>query len=233
MSDLSKNPSIPVVAKAILDRITTKAHSVWATSDFKDLAGQDILDIALFNLKSAGHLQRAAKGLYYKPWINTLTGRPTVADPQGVVDAIARRSGARYIVDGMTAANDLAWETAVPAHYIVYTDARLQPVKLGNLEIQFKTVSSGRLIWAGNPGMRVVQALYYFQDKLARDQEILDGRLRQLLSNPDHGAAIAEGLKQGYQQLPDWMQSFLRPHLFLAVENDIDAEEEPSSGVRP
>ncbi len=51
--------------------------------------------------------------------------------------------------------------TAVPARVIVLTDARLRPIRLGNQQIQFKTVAPSRLYWAGRPAMRVVQALYW------------------------------------------------------------------------
>jgi len=211
----SDGPSqlIARVQKAIEDRISFGPHSVWGPNDFADLAKRHIIDIALSRLNSAGILRRVTRGLYYKPRINKLTGRPSGASPAGVVDAITRRKGTRFIVDGMTAANDLGWETAVPATYTVYTDARLRPVQLGNLTITFKTVSPSRLFWSGNPAMRVVQALYYVEDKLDRDRAILADNLIRLLADPQHGQSIVHGLRSGFHTLPEWMRDFLRPHL--------------------
>ena len=41
-------------------------------------------------------------------------------------------------VDGMTAANDLGLTDAVPARITVFTDARLRPITLGKLTIEFR-----------------------------------------------------------------------------------------------
>jgi Family of unknown function (DUF6088) len=70
--------------------------------------------------------------------------------------SIARRDQTRVVMDGLTAANDLGFTTAVPARVSVLTDARLRPVHLGNQQIRFKTVAPSRLYWAGRPAVRIV-----------------------------------------------------------------------------
>lgn len=84
-----------------------------------------------------GKLRRIARGLYDVPSTNRLTGKPTSPDPRAVIDTLARKNNVRVLVDGITAANDLGLTNAVPARITVLTDARLRPVSLGKLVINF------------------------------------------------------------------------------------------------
>lgn len=70
-----------------------------------------------------------------------------------MVEAIARRDQIRVLVDGMTAANDLGLTNEIPAKIIVHTDSRLKPIRLGNLEISFRSTAGRKLFWAGRPAM--------------------------------------------------------------------------------
>jgi hypothetical protein len=137
-----------------------------------------------------------------------------------VIQAVVRRDNVRFVVDGMTAANDLGLTTAVPAKIEVLVDSRLKPIKLGNLEIRFKHAAVSRLTWAGRPGMRVVQALHWLQDVLPREGECdrIASILRRVFTDPKHGKAIRDDLRKGIGSLPIWMQEFLRPLLFDSKE---------------
>jgi len=197
----------------LLARIAEQPSEVWTPSDFADLAGRGAVDKSLQRLAAAGELRRIDRGLYDRPSVNSLTGRPTVPDYRAVIRAVARRDKARFVVDGMTAANDLGLTTAVPARIEVLVDARLKPIKLGSLEIHFKAAAASRLYWAGRPAMRVVQALHWLQDVLNENDERarVTEILRRLLADPDHGQGIRDDLREGLSALPIWMQEFLRP----------------------
>ena len=198
---------------SLLARIADQAGEVWTPSDFADLASRDAVDKSLQRLAAAGELRRIDRGLYDRPGVNSLTGRPTVPDYRAVIRAVARRDKARFVVDGMTAANDLGLTTAVPARIEVLVDARLKPIQLGKQEIHFKPAAASRLYWAGRPAMRVVQALHWLQDVLGHDDErtrVAD-TLRRLFADPKHGRAIRDDLRDGLSALPIWMQEFLRP----------------------
>lgn len=134
-----------------------------------------------------------------------------------MIRAVARRDKARFVVDGMTAANDLGLTTVAPAHIKVLIDARLKRIKLGNQEIRFKNAAPSRLYWADRPGMRVVQALHWLQDVLQKEDERarIAKALRRLFANPKHGAAIRDDLREGLSALPIWMQEFVRPLVFV------------------
>lgn len=184
--------------------------SVWTPQDFLDLGSRDAVDQVLHRLTRNGHIRRITRGLYDKPTLNRLTGKPTHPDPRAVVDALARRDQARILVDGVTAANDLGLSDAVPARIVVHTDARLKPVTLGNLQIDFKTTAPSRLHWAGRPAMRVVQALHWLHDAGGDTDPAVAKRLRTIFTDPDHGADIIDDLRADMLTLPLWMQNILR-----------------------
>ena len=203
----------PDLRTRLLARIAEQAGEVLTPSDFADLASRDAVDKSLQRLAATGELRRIDRGLYDQPGVNSLTGRPTVPDYRAVIRAVARRDKARFLVDGMTAANDLGLTTAVPARIEVLVDARLKPIKLGNQEIHFNPAAASRLYWAGRPAMRVVQALHWLQDVLSHDDErtrVADV-LRRLLADPKHGRTIRDDLRDGMSALPIWMQEFVRP----------------------
>jgi hypothetical protein len=195
----------------ILDRMSAQASTgVWTPVDFLDLGSREAVDQALHRLTASKDLRRIARGLYDRPGMNRLTGKPTYPDYRHVVDALTRRDQVRMVVDGITAANDLGLTDAVPARAVVLTDARLKPIKLGNLTIQFQHAAPSRLHWAGHPAMRVVQALYWLRDLLPRDMDRIRARLVSVLQDPAHGSAIRDDLRQGLSALPEWMQTIVR-----------------------
>jgi hypothetical protein len=196
---------------AISDRMMSAGvRSVWTPQDFLDLGSRDAVDQVLHRLTRTGDIRRIARGLYDKPVLNRLTGKPTYPDPRAVIDALARRDQARILVDGVTAANDLGLSDAVPARIVVHTDARLKPITLGNLRIDFKTTAPSRLHWAGRPAMRVVQALHWLHDAGGDTDPAVAKRLHTIFTDPDHGADIVDDLRGDMLTLPLWMQRILR-----------------------
>lgn len=196
---------------AISDRMVSKGvPSVWTPQDFLDLGSRAAVDQVLHRLTRNRDVRRITRGLYDKPKFNPLTGKPTHPDPRAVVDALARRDQARILVDGVTAANDLGLSDAVPARIVVHTDARLKPITLGNLQIDFKTTAPSRLYWAGRPAMRVVQALRWLHDAGGDTDPIVAKRLRTIFADHDHGADIVDDLRADMLTLPLWMQHILR-----------------------
>lgn len=210
-SDMIDSAS-PDLRSRLLARIQSDGDTVWTPADFADLGGRAAVDKVLQRLVAAGELRRIDRGLYDRPRRNQLTGRDTVPDYRAVIRAVTRRDQARFVVDGMTAANDLGLTTALPARTEVLVDTRLKPIKLGAQEIHFKPAAPSRLFWAGRPAMRVVQALHWMQDVLStpEEHERAANHLRCLFADPEHGTELREDLRQGFSALPIWMQNFLR-----------------------
>jgi hypothetical protein len=221
---------------AILDRIAATPAGVWTPVDFLDLGPRAAIDKALQRLAIAGKLRRIDRGLYDTPRFNSLTSRSTAPDTHTVIDAIARRDQARFIVDGLTAANDLGLTTAVPARVTVYTDNRLRPIKLGNQVIQFKQAAPSRLYWAGRPAMRVVQALHWLKDLLPSDRDGIILRLSRILNDPASGPVMRDDLRNGLSTMPTWMHSLVRELLTAAPPNGKDESQgvnQPTSVKSP
>jgi hypothetical protein len=201
------------IASRVYGKISAGTPSaVWAVGDFLDFGTRDAVSKALQRLEAAQKIRRIGPGLYDRPRINRLTGKPAAVDYRAVIDAIARREKARVLVDGMTAANDLGLSEAVPGRVVVHTDMRLKPVQIGNLTITFRKTSSRKLYWAGRPAMRIVQALHWLKPKLDDPEESqrIRRRIEALLSDLRQGAPLRKDLKEGLTALPSWMQDFLR-----------------------
>ncbi len=208
MNILSKDSELRTL---ILERIASDPDAVWTPADFAHFGSRAAVDKTLQRLVASGELRRIDRGLYDRPRKSRLTGRQAVPDYRAVIRAVTRRGSARFVVDGMTAANDLGLTTAVPARIEVLVDARLKPVKLGNQEIHFKPAAASRLFWAGRPAMRVVQALHWMQDVLFDPEERTHTAdvLRRIMADPEYGEAIWTDLRDGWSALPIWMQAFL------------------------
>jgi hypothetical protein len=195
----------------IMSLITTAGPAVvWVPTDFAHIGSRYVVDKTLQRLVSSGQLRRIDRGLYDLPAINRLMRRPTVPDYLAVVNALARRDQLRFLVDGMTAANDLGLTDAVPARVTFHTDARRRSIQLDNLVIDFRHTAPSRLYWAGRPAMRVVQALHWLKDTLPGDADRIRQRLHTVLTDPKQGRVIIRDLIEGFSNLPAWMQEFLR-----------------------
>jgi Family of unknown function (DUF6088) len=200
------------VKTKVYGRICAKPPGlIWGVGDFGDFGSSDAVGKALQRLAASGQLRRIDRGLYDRPATNQLTGKPSVADYRAIIDAIARRDKTRMLVDGMTAANDLGLSDAVSGQVIIQSDARLKPIKVGNLPITFKLTAASKLFWAGRPAMRIVQALHWLKPKLDMPEERarIINRINTLLSDPNHGAILRKDLIAGLSALPAWMQDFL------------------------
>lgn len=207
-------PQIPLHALIARRVSRSQADKVWTAKDFLDLGSRSAVDKTLQRLTNKGDLRRINHGLYDRPRVNPLTGKLNQPNYQHVIWAIARRDSARMLIDGMTAANDLGLTTAVPGKVIIHTDARIKPIQIGNLMIQFKLASPSKLIWADRPAMRVVQALHWLKDAIKQNDLAAVSDIRDTLSkvfnDPKAGALIQNDLKKNFSHLPAWMHPLLQ-----------------------
>jgi len=209
MADGVKHRTLPA---RILDRITAEPAKVWTPGDFADAGSREAVDKALQRLARSGGLRRIERGLYDRPRSNRLTEKLSAPDYRAVIEAVARRDKARFVVDGMTAANALGLTNAVPAKIEVLVDARLKPIQFGNQKIIFRHAAPSRLYWAGRPGMYLVQALHWIRDAVRSEAERskLDRAIRKFLTDKKDGPKLAEDLRIGLSAMPIWMQDILR-----------------------
>jgi len=224
--------STPDVKNRILHRLGAKADlGVWTPVDFLDVGKRDAVDKVLQRLSDANKIQRIDRGLYFKPRLNRLTGKPTNPDYRRIVDALARRDQTRMLIDGLTAANDLGLTDAVPGRVVIHTDARLKPLRLGKLDLRFKQTAPSKLYWAGRPAMKVVQALHWLRDTLPQNKTQIVRRLHAVLRDPKHGKRIRDDLRAGLPTLPVWMQKLVRELLAAPGESTPSAtSDRPALG---
>src|SRR5450759_5075884 len=219
------------VKSRLYSRICASAPGrVWTAADFADFGPRDAVDKTLQRLAATGNLRRIDWGLYDRPHTNELTGKPSAPDYRAVVEAIARRDQTRILIDGMTAANDLGLSDAVPGRVVVHSDARLKPIRLDNLIINFRPTSASKLYWTGRPAMRIVQALSWLKSKLSDPEENqrIRRRINSILWDRQAGAILRKDLKKGLTSLPAWMQDFLRD----MVSNERMSSEKSSGQKR-
>ena len=120
---------------AITRRMAESASvSVWTPSDFLDLGSRAAIDQALSRLVASNVVRRIARGLYDIAQVNVVTGVPTTPSYVAVVNAIARRDKVRMVLD---AKNSDPMNTS-DNRVVVLTKARLRPLKLGELTIEFR-----------------------------------------------------------------------------------------------
>jgi hypothetical protein len=210
-----------------------KSIRVWTPNDFLDLGSRESIDKALQRLALSSEIRRIDRGLYDIPRINSLTGKPSNPDYTAVIDAVARRDKARLLPDGITAANQLGLTDAVPAKVTVHTDARLRPIRLDRLVIDFKLTAPSRLYWAGRPAMRIIQSLHWLHDMLPADGDSILNRIRKILNNPKQGKAIRDDLRSGLDALPVWMRDLVVRLLQDANQSHGTARKHPSPFANP
>jgi hypothetical protein len=206
---------VPSLRYLINQRISqTTTPMVWTPTDFLDLGNRHAIDKTLQRMTNNGDLRRLDRGLYDQPKLNKLTGKITAPDYHAVISAISRRDQIRMLVDGMTAANDLGLTNAVPGQIIVHTDARLSPIHLDNLTIQFKVTTPKKLYWVGHPAMRIVQALYWLRDNIKNttqpNQHLIKTKLTRLLYHSDQANNLRNDLQSGLHTVPVWMQQWIK-----------------------
>ena len=214
-----RGPSLNLKSQIVHRLVGHEPGYVWTPVDFLDLGPRDAIDKALQRLVATEELRRVDRGLYDQPRHNALTGQLAAPDYRSVIDAVSRRDQVRVLVDGMTAANALGLTHAVPAHVVVHTDARLRPIELGNLTIQFKLTAASKLYWAGRPAMQVVQALHWLRDTLSEQRDTVSNRLKRLLAS-DTSGVLRDDIRQGLPTLPAWMQDLLREVLKQGSQAD-------------
>nr|WP_246799691.1 DUF6088 family protein [Bradyrhizobium sp. CCBAU 51753] len=146
-----------------------------------------------------------------------MTNKISPPDYKSVIQAVARRDGAKVLVDGITAANNLGLTNAVPAKVVVWTDARVKPIRLDKMVIDFKKVASSRLVWADRPAAQLVQALIWLRDVLPSDGDKIAKRLTSILNDGDDGQRMRRDLQDHLGDLLDWHPEIRRDAAGSAV----------------
>jgi predicted transcriptional regulator of viral defense system len=127
------------IEKEMLSRIMqSSAGDAFSPKDFSDLGSRQAVDVALHRLEARGAIRRILRGVYDRPKIGELTGRPISPDIWSVAQTIARKNGWKIVPSGETALNALGLSTQMPGSYLFFTDGQNKHYRIGNGVIEFR-----------------------------------------------------------------------------------------------
>ena len=118
------------------------------------------VDQTLSRLARAGFVERVVRGVYVRPEVSKYVGK-VMPEPFKVAKAIAREHGETVQVHGAEAARRRGLSTQVPAQPVFLTSGPSRHLRLGNLEVVLKKVSSNKLALANRPAGLALTALWY------------------------------------------------------------------------
>jgi len=202
-SDENMKKHVNSIDAAILDRIRSKGPGhVFVPADFLDLGSRAAVDQALSRNTRAGHLHKAARGLYHLPVHHPVLGQLSPS-ADAVVRAVTRQMGARVQASGGQAANDWGISDQVPVQTVFLTDGRTRCIQLGKARILLKHASPRTMSTAGTVSGPVIQALRWLGRRHVDDTTV--SRLRHRLSN-DHKAQLLKDVHRA----PAWVADIMR-----------------------
>lgn len=143
----------------ILHRIRGKGRGgVYISKDFLDLGSRAAIDQALSRLVKDKTLRRLGRGLFDYPRVSKTLGILS-PDPDKIVQAVARKSGARVMRSGATAANALGLTTQVPGRPTYVTDSSTATIRVAKQNLTLKRVAPKKISPSRSVAGSVIRAL--------------------------------------------------------------------------
>ena len=222
---------------AIMDRF--REGSVFLPADLFDAMRPDQVYSALKRLVRSGEIQQLGHGLYHVPTHNPLLRRRSSGPSiDAIIDALARKTGGRFLPGDMYAANRLGLINPVGVRPLFLTDTRIgeygtnadtrdrtgaNVAVFGDREIHFVRKATARLAWSGRPAAMLVQAAYHVADlhPNERRRQVEDIQ-RIIVANPE----LANDLRAGIALLGADVRGIIGPGLQTAAEIDAMPIEE-------
>ena len=189
----------------ITQQIKEKIHHleqgvVFSSRDFLELGNRAVIDKALSRMVQKGKIERAARGLFFRPIKNRFVGNIPI-DVETVIGVIAQQNGETIQVHGAEAARQFKLSTQMPTKTVFYTNGATRKIKVGNKEVQMIHTSNQRkLQYAGTKIGLAISALWYLGRDLVTPSVITT--LKSYLSNEEFAT-----LKNA--NLANWMHNVI------------------------
>ncbi len=133
--------------------------SIFAASDFADIADTNTVRSALHRLVQEGVLRRILNGIFEKPKYSTLLDEYVAADPEAVAKALARSYHWTIAPCGNTALNLLGLSTQVTAVWSYISDGPYKTYEWNSTKIEFKHRTNKEITGLSYMTSLVIQAL--------------------------------------------------------------------------
>lgn len=133
--------------------------SIFAASDFADIADTNTVRSALYRLVQEGSLRRILNGIYEKPKYSKLLNEYVAADPEAVAKALARSYHWTIAPCGNTALNLLGLSTQVTAVWSYISDGPYKTYEWDSTKIEFKHRTNKEITGLSYMTSLVIQAL--------------------------------------------------------------------------
>ncbi len=133
--------------------------SIFAASDFANIANTNTVRSALYRLVQEGVLRRILNGIYEKPKYSKLLNEYVAADPEAVAKALARSYHWTIAPCGNTALNLLGLSTQVTAVWSYISDGPYKTYEWNSTKIEFKHRTNKEITGLSYMTSLVIQAL--------------------------------------------------------------------------
>ncbi len=177
--------------------------SIFASSDFADIANTNTVRSALYRLVQEGVLRRILNGIFEKPKYSKLLGEYVAADPEAVAKALARSYHWTIAPCGNTALNLLGLSTQVTAVWSYISDGPYKTYEWNSTKIEFKHRTNKEITGLSYMTSLVIQALKTL-GKANVTPEIIS-TLSDQLTEADKEAMLKEAAES-----TDWVYDTIR-----------------------
>ncbi len=183
---------------SILRRIRAKQRGwVFTPKDFVDIAPRNTIGVTLHRFVDKGIIRKIGHGIYDFPVKHPKLGILS-ANPDAIAQAVASRSGDTIQPSGAQLANQLGFDTQVPAKPSYITSGSSRQRKIANYPIKFSHSKFLNNIPLNPNVIKVLNALNHIGKNHITDDNIQKSKV--ILSQRDRTQ-----LKKILGQLPDWM----------------------------
>lgn len=190
--------------KQVRERIfMAEDGTVFATSDFADIADTTSIRQSLKRLVENGILRRVLRGIFEKPKYSKLLNEYVAPDPDAVAKALARSYHWTIAPCGNTALNMLGLSTQVTAVWSYISDGPYKTYEWNSTKIEFKHRTNKEITGLSYMTTLVIQALKTL-GKANVTQEVIE-TLSSKLSDTDKAALLKEG-----RESTDWVYDTIR-----------------------
>ncbi|WP_440209988.1 DUF6088 family protein [Actinobacillus pleuropneumoniae] len=138
-----------------------KQGEIFSSRDFLEFGNRSMIDKTLSRMVQKGEIERAARGLFFRPIKNRFVGNVPI-NVETVIEVISQQNGETIQVHGAEAARQFKLSTQMPTKTIFYTNGATRKIKIGNKEVQMIHTSNQRkLQYAGTKIGLAISTLWY------------------------------------------------------------------------